>query len=169
MTEATPETKSDWKLFSGDRKPHQGLKGLASPPWRQSDLITVPTDLLPADHPDARKAEPFIPDRKMIWAVNAALYLRRPLLLTGKPGTGKSTLIYKVAQELTMGPVLRWDISSRSTVRSGIYEYDAIGRLQKTRPNGEEPPIEDYLTLGPLGSAMLGTTWPGRVPCSSMK
>lgn len=59
-----------------------------------------------------------------------------------------------------LGPVLRWDITSRSTVRSGIYEYDAIGRLQKGRSGGQEPPIEEYLTLGPLGTAMLGTNWP---------
>jgi len=59
-----------------------------------------------------------------------------------------------------MGPVLRWDITSRSTVRSGVYEYDAIGRLQKSRPGDPEPPIEEYLTLGPLGTAMMGRTWP---------
>jgi MoxR-like ATPase len=59
-----------------------------------------------------------------------------------------------------MGPVLRWDITSRSTVRSGIYDYDAIGRLQKSAPGGAEPPIEDYVTVGPLGTAMLGTSWP---------
>ena len=109
---------------------------------------------------DAKKAAPFLPDDQMIWAVNAALYLRRPLLLTGKAGAGKSTLISKVAQELMMGPVLRWDITSRSTVRSGVYEYDAIGRLQRSHPGAEEPPIEEYLTLGPLGTAMLGTKWP---------
>lgn len=119
---------------------------------------TFPKELLERD---SKKAAPFLVDKPMVWAVNAALYLRRPLLLTGKPGTGKSTLISKVAHELMMGPVLRWDITSRSTVRSGIYEYDAIGRLHKSsRPGAEEPPIEEYLTLGPLGTAMLGTTWP---------
>jgi MoxR-like ATPase len=110
---------------------------------------------------DKAKASPFLPDSKMIAAVNTALYLRRPLLLTGKPGTGKSTLISKVAYELKMGPVLRWDITSRSTVRSGIYNYDAVGRLQKKSRTGlKEPPIKEYLTIGPLGTAMLGTTWP---------
>jgi MoxR-like ATPase len=49
----------------------------------------------------------------MVLAVNAAFYLRRPLLLTGKPGTGKFTLISKVAYELKLGPVLRWPITSR--------------------------------------------------------
>jgi MoxR-like ATPase len=157
----TPTTQAqvpaDWKVFGGTRP----LTGLPLPPWRKSDPITVPesfdANLLERDK---RKAQPFLPDDQMIWAVNAALYLRRPLLLTGKPGSGKSTLISKVAQDLSMGPVLRWDVTSRSTVRSGVYEYDAVGRLQKSRPGAPEPLIEEYLTLGPLGTALLGTTWP---------
>jgi MoxR-like ATPase len=94
----------------------------------------------------------------MILAVNTALYLRRPLLLTGKPGTGKSTLISKVAFELKLGPVLNWPISSRSTVRGGVYEYDAVGRLQAGK--GVDPPVESYLTLGPLGTALTAKDRP---------
>jgi MoxR-like ATPase len=155
------ELPRDWKVFDGKREPHKGLAGLVLPPWRRSQPITQPESFpLELLARDAKKAAPFLVDDPMVWAVNAALYLRRPLLLTGKPGTGKSTLISKVATELMMGPVLRWDITSRSTVRSGIYEYDAIGRLQKSQPGAEEPPIEEYLTLGPLGTAMLGKTWP---------
>jgi MoxR-like ATPase len=154
---------ADWKVFHGDgRAPHKGLADLPLPPWRTSQRISRPesfgAELLQRD---ALKAKPFLPDTPMVWAVNAALYLRRPLLLTGKAGSGKSTLISKVAQELMMGPVLRWDITSRSTVRSGIYDYDAVGRLQKVSAHKKkEPPIRDYLSLGPLGTAMLGTTWP---------
>lgn len=153
----TAQVPNDWKVFAGTRP----LAGLPLPPWRKSDPITVPETFDPKLlERDARKAQPFLPDDPMIWAVNAALYLRRPLLLTGKPGSGKSTLISKVAHDLNMGPVLRWDITSRSTVRSGVYEYDAVGRLQKSGPGKPEPPIEQYLTLGPLGTALLGTTWP---------
>ncbi|MEO5807734.1 MoxR family ATPase [Devosia sp.] len=98
------------------------------------------------------RAKPFIAREDMIRAVNAALYLRRPLLITGKPGTGKSTLISKVADELQMGAVLRWPVNSRSTVRTGVYEYDAVGRLQAPLAGGAR--IEDYLMLGPLGAAL---------------
>jgi MoxR-like ATPase len=154
---------NDWKIFTGSDAPHLRLAGLKVPPWRRSNEPTKPEIFAPEDlESDAKKAAPFVADDppEMLWAVNAALYLRRPLLLTGKPGTGKSTLIYKVAQELQLGPVLRWDITSRSSVRSGMYEYDAIGRLQKSRPGEPDPPIEDYLTIGPLGTALLGKTWP---------
>jgi MoxR-like ATPase len=159
---STSTDPKDWKIFQGRGKPHEGLKGLKVPPWRRSSPVSRP-EKFPASAMarDKAKASPFLPDSKMIAAVNTALYLRRPLLLTGKPGTGKSTLISKVAYELKMGPVLRWDITSRSTVRSGIYDYDAVGRLQKKSRTGlKEPPITEYLTIGPLGTAMLGTTWP---------
>jgi MoxR-like ATPase len=158
---SSPPAAKDWKIFRGDGVPHRGLQQLPIPPWRRSEEITSPESFpAPVLAKDKAKARPFLPDKKMIAAVNAALYLRRPLLLTGKPGSGKSTLISKVAHELNMGPVLRWDITSRSTVRSGIYDYDAVGRLQKSRDGAKEPPIEEYLTIGPLGTAMLGTTWP---------
>ncbi|GAA3593024.1 AAA family ATPase [Streptomyces osmaniensis] len=101
--------------------------------------------------------------------VNAAIYLRRPLLVTGKPGTGKSALAYRISRELGLGRVLRWHITSRTTLRSGLYEYDAIGRVQDAAAtrrgplaDGSEdsvtptrPEIGEYLQLGPLGTALL--------------
>jgi MoxR-like ATPase len=160
----SPENPSatDWKIFKGNNQPHDGLAGLPPPPpWR---FAHAPADLVPPDHTPAVddpaeqvRARPFILSDAMRNAVNAALYLRRPLLLTGKPGTGKSTLVAKVAHELRLGSVLRWPINSRSTVRSGIYEYDAVGRLQAGKV---EPPVETYLKLGPLGTALTATHWP---------
>lgn len=124
----------------------------------------------------------FVPDDEMIDLVNAALYLRRPLLITGSPGVGKSSLIYSVARELKLGRVLRWPITSRASLRDGQYQYDAIGRLQEwqlkkmqldvtyakpgsagvppaeneaAKPPSIELDIGEYLTLGPLGTAML--------------
>lgn len=108
-------------------------------------------------------------DPEEINLVNMALHLRRPLLVTGRPGVGKSTLAYSIAHELKLGPVLRWPITSRSTLLEGQYHYDAIGRLQDVGLHrdkvlsghdgpGEpvEPPdIGPYLRLGPLGTALL--------------
>jgi MoxR-like ATPase len=151
---------TDWKIFAGDDSQHEKLLMLpAPPPWRFSwkpNSLQRPADL--EVKAEATRAAPFLPTDSMIIAVNAALYLRRPLLITGKPGTGKSTLISKVAHELMLGPVIRWPISSRSTVRGGVYEYDAVGRLQAGKD--KDPPVEQYLTLGPLGTAMMAKTWP---------
>ena len=89
-----------------------------------------------------------------ILTVNAALYLRRPVLVTGKPGTGKSSLAYKIARELGLGPVLRWSISSRTVSRDGLWEYDAIGRVQAAAAE-ESSGVGDFVRLGPLGTALL--------------
>jgi MoxR-like ATPase len=149
---------TDWRIFKGDGSQHDGLGTLPGPPpWRFSrpaqKLVVVEDG---ETEKERVRAAPFLPTEEMKLAVNAALYLRRPLLITGKPGAGKSTLISKVAHELKLGSVLRWPISSRSTVRGGVYEYDAVGRLQA----GRDPPVEEYLTLGPLGTALLAQAWP---------
>ena len=91
--------------------------------------------------------------------VNAALCLRRPLLITGKPGAGKSTLIYSVARELRLGPVLRWNITSRTTLRDGLYQYDALGRLHDYNMK-QNRPIGHYINLGPLATALLPSERP---------
>jgi MoxR-like ATPase len=73
----------------------------------------------------------YVPDAVETDVVNTALYLRRPLLVTGKPGVGKSTLAHSIAADLGLGPVLHWPITSRTVLRDGLYLYDAIGRLQE--------------------------------------
>lgn len=88
--------------------------------------------------------------------VNAALLLRRPLLVSGNPGTGKSSIAFRLARELMLGRVLQWPITSRTTLRSGLYEYDAIGRAQAAiGQSGADPSIGDFVRLGPLGTALL--------------
>lgn len=94
--------------------------------------------------------------------VNAALYLRRPLLVTGKPGTGKTSLAYAVAHELDLGEVLNWSITTRTTLKDGLYRYDAIGRLQEVQRQKNDQPadIGNYIQLGPLGTALLPSEKP---------
>ena len=94
-------------------------------------------------------------------AVNAAIYLRRPLLVTGNPGSGKTSLAYAIAQELKLGPVLNWPITARSNLVDGLYRYDAIARLQDSQLNRENlQNIGQYVTLGPVGTAFLPSLYP---------
>lgn len=154
----------DWKLFQGDnREPHDAIDNLPdAPPWRPFGKESNP-----GVSRRKRRGETFQSQPEEVQMVNAALYLRRPLLITGKPGTGKSSLAYAVAHELNLGEVLYWPITTRTTLKDGLYTYDAIGRLQEVRQseargNYTEDPqkIADYITLGPLGTALLKSSRP---------
>jgi MoxR-like ATPase len=74
-------------------------------------------------------------------------------LVTGRPGTGKTSLAYRVAYELGLGEVLEWPITTRTMLKDGLYQYDAIGRAQEQ--DGSLADIGDYIRLGPLGTALI--------------
>ena len=177
---------TDWKIFQGNNTPHDGIDALPEPPsWRkftQGNDATADDEIIAET---TRRWEKFSKQLKLksrdkqrgqtfriyteetkaqndvINMVNAALYLRRPLMVTGKPGTGKTSLAYAVAYELKLGPVLLWPITARSTLQEGLYRYDAIARLQDVQlaeKNPEESQKNDigrYIQLGPLGTALL--------------
>lgn len=118
-------------------------------------------------HPDSpKKIEPYIAPDELIDAVNLAIFLRRPLLLEGEAGCGKTRLALAVAYELGL-PFYRWDIRSTTKAQEGLYEYDAILRLHDVQTqkaklennnqykgNTKNPDIpEDYLTFGAIGKA----------------
>src|SRR5882757_3774451 len=85
--------------------------------------------------------------------------MRRPLIVTGRPGSGKSALAHMISRELGLGRVLRWSITSRTTLQSGLYEYDAFGRAQAVG-SGANTDIGNFVHLGALGTALL----PHRLP-----
>ena len=161
-----------WELFTGSGIPQrddpeaeawQRIPPLR--PWRRrpsgGESATAPVFEMPPGLADA---------------VNAALHLRRPLLLSGGSGSGKSTVADLIAAELELGAVLRWHMTSKSTLMEGLYDYDALGRLHATqapyrRPKPIEqasiqdtvlrelleeaaPAVENFVTLGPLGTAL---------------
>lgn len=172
-----------WWIYRCTPEPHDGIERLPEPPPWRAFARQAADDVPPASTPasgevgqsGARRlgrnlrGMTYQADPEEINLVNMALHLRRPLLVTGRPGVGKSTLAYSIAHELKLGPVLRWPITSRSTLLEGQYHYDAIGRLQDVGLHrdkvlsghdgpGEpvEPPdIGPYLRLGPLGTALL--------------
>jgi MoxR-like ATPase len=203
---------SDWKFFTAklheDGNPQQRpLKPIAErPAWRQFmsqlDFEKWRVDseirwnaLRSPDRLDTRSRERGQSFRiqqteneqsEIITAVNSALALRRPLLISGNPGSGKTSLAYAIAYELQLGPVLLWPITTRSTLADALYRYDAIARLQDTQFDKSELELQvvlaklkqqqpdptkieqlqkgrnlgDYIQLGPVGTAFLPSYLP---------
>lgn len=173
---ASPAART-WGIYRGTGVPRpDGIDALPPPPpWRAFDGGPVQPGP-PEDADETRRRlgthTPTAPtDEAQLAVINAALYLRRPLLVTGRPGSGKSTLPYRIAHELGLGRVLYWPVTSRTTLQDGLYSYDAIGRVQATAtwramigvPGGATdttgvegaPSVGDFLSLGPLGTALL--------------
>ena len=139
---------TDWYIFTGDKTTGVNIENLntlaPAPSWRKSKqkgdnkLVYLPSE-----------------EEKAV--VNASIYLRRPLLLTGKAGTGKSSLAYAIADELGL-ELYHWSINSKSTLEEGLYSYDAISRLQdaqlkKIQGDTSKDDITKYIKLAPLGQA----------------
>ena len=166
-----------WWTYRGTGQPlDRPLSEVLPPPPSWRDFHGGPVQPPPSDDPmehdrrlGAVGGSVIRQDEREIDLINAALLLRRPLLVTGLPGIGKSTLAHRIARELRLGRVLHWSITSRSSLHGGLYDYDAIGRAQAAaarRPvlageavghvrDDAEPDIGKFLRLGPLGTALL--------------
>lgn len=153
-------------VYQGRGVPHRGIARLSPPPpWRTFDGgPLVPAPHTPRDgSEEVQRARSYEAEPAVVEMVNAALLLRRPLLVTGRPGSGKSSLAHSIAHELQLGPVLRWPIVRASTLKNALYEYDALARMQEAnlRRVGDTPlDVGSYIRLGPLGTALLPTPHP---------
>ena len=102
----------------------------------------------------------YITSTELAEAVNTSLILRKPLLLTGNPGTGKSELAERIAWEFNLGPVLRFDAQSLSEAGELFYRFDLVGQMAAAnlaKHTGRDADIkpERFISFGPLGKAIL--------------
>jgi MoxR-like ATPase len=175
------EPLTPWGPFTNDRDliaivlakelAKKGLPDLGKPPpWRSFKALGQPPytkGVPPMPDEQRRRGEKFrLPHQapngpltkageEVRLAVNAAIRLRRPLLVTGTPGTGKTSLAYAIAHELRLGRVLSWPISPRSEMTDGLYRYEALDRLREAQQPKSSFNTADFITLGPLGTAFL--------------
>jgi MoxR-like ATPase len=86
-------------------------------------------------------------------AVNAAITLKRPLLVKGEPGTGKTMLAEEVSEALGL-KLIQWHIKSTTKAQQGLYEYDAVSRLRDSQLGDEKVKnIDNYIIKGVLWQA----------------
>jgi MoxR-like ATPase len=86
-------------------------------------------------------------------AVNASIALKRPLLVKGEPGTGKTVLAREVAKALGR-PLIEWHVKSTTKAQHGLYEYDAVARLRDGQLGDERVrDIRNYIARGKLWEA----------------
>ena len=102
-------------------------------------------------------SENYVATPDLMLAVNAAATLKRPLLVKGEPGTGKTMLAEEVATALGM-PLMQWHIKSTTKAQQGLYEYDAVSRLRDSQladvDGGERvKDIHNYIVSGVLWQA----------------
>ena len=86
-------------------------------------------------------------------AANVAIALKRPLLVRGEPGTGKTLLAHSITRDLSKRLIV-WNIKSTTKAQEGLYVYDTVQRLNDSRFGDKDvSDIRQYIKLGKLGEA----------------
>ena len=100
----------------------------------------------------------YIPSDALVDAVNVALTLGQPLLLTGEPGTGKTQLAYHIAHYFGLGSPLVFTAQTSSTAMDLFYKYDALGHFQFNQNSRDPLSIEElenrFIRYNALGEAI---------------
>lgn len=111
--------------------------------------------------------EGYIAGKALINAVNVALALKKPLLVTGDPGTGKTQLAYRLAAEFGKTEVLRFDTKSSSQATDLYYQFDNIRQFGQSQLNvaaGKPlPESREFIRFAAMGLAILRTLEPDEI------
>ena len=95
----------------------------------------------------------YVASQELMNSVNVAMALKKPLLIKGEPGTGKTMLAEAIAETLGMELII-WNIKSTTKAQDGLYVYDTVQRLYDSQfGEGSVDDIKKYIKLGKMGEA----------------
>jgi MoxR-like ATPase len=115
----------------------------------------------PDDVPDTWAAQErehpaqYSPELGLVHAIEVALTLDKPLLLTGEPGTGKTQLAYHLAWALGLGAPLKFEATSVMQTRDMFYSFDSLGRFHAAQEASGSTSPADFITFQALGQALM--------------
>jgi MoxR-like ATPase len=102
-----------------------------------------------------REAGRYLADPALVTAVNTALAVKQPLLVTGEPGTGKTMLAWSIATELGLGSVLEFHTRSDHQARDTLYDFDYLLRFYHAQVrDARAEKLEAYIRYQALGEAI---------------
>ena len=111
--------------------------------------------LPPVDPQRLRTPEDYLAPPDLAAAVDVALTLGMPLLITGEPGSGKSSLADAVAHELGLGRALRFVVKSDTEARDLFYRFDTVGRFHASQTRDADVNAANFISFAALGEAIL--------------